>query len=122
MKTNQFSFRKRAASFRFAFRGIISFFREEHNAQIHLAGTIAVAVVAWRLNVSLPETVWLIIVTGFVWAAELFNTAIERIMDFVSPGYHPDVKLIKNLSAAAVLFAALTAIVTGAIIFIPKFF
>jgi diacylglycerol kinase (ATP) len=54
--------------------------------------------------------------------AEIFNTAIEKIMDFVSPELHPEIKLIKDLAAAGVLLAAFTALVTGAIVFIPKFF
>ena len=64
----------------------------------------------------------LIIVIGFVWVAEFFNTAIERIMDFISPGQHPEVRFIKDMSAGAVLLAALTAAITGGIIFIPEIF
>ena len=41
-------------------------------------------------------------------------------MDLVQPGYHPKVKLIKDLGAAAVLVAAFIAVTTGAYIFIPK--
>jgi len=72
--------------------------------------------------VSHNEIISLIIVTGFVWVAEIFNTAIEKIMDFIAPGYHPEVKRIKDLAAAAVLVAAFIALVTGALIFIPKLF
>jgi len=122
MKTRVFSFRERAKSFRFAFNGVKMFFREEHNARIHVAATIAVLAAAWLVDLSYREIISLIIVTGFVWAAEIFNTAIEKIMDHVSPDHRPEVKLIKDISAAAVLVAALTAFFTGAIIFIPKFF
>ncbi|HET6995741.1 MAG TPA: diacylglycerol kinase family protein, partial [Chitinophagaceae bacterium] len=76
----------------------------------------------WRLEVSHSEMILLVIVTGFVWVAEIFNTAIEKAMDLISPGYHPKVKLIKDLSAAAVLIAAVISVITGALIFIPKFF
>jgi len=122
MKTKQFSFRARANSFRFAWEGIYNFLAREHNARIHLAATIMVFISACWCGVSRNEMILLIIVTGFVWAAEIFNTAIEKVMDFIAPGYHPGVKLIKDLAAAAVLIAALTAMVTGAFIFIPKFF
>jgi diacylglycerol kinase (ATP) len=64
----------------------------------------------------------LVIVIGLVWVAEIFNTAIEKIMDLISPSYHPEVKLIKDLAAAAVLTTAFIAVIAGAIIFIPKFF
>jgi diacylglycerol kinase (ATP) len=122
MKAKEFSFRARAGSFRFAINGIKGFFRQEHNARIHLAATIAVFIAAWWLRLSGTEIILLVIVTGFVWSAEIFNTAIERIMDLISPERQPEVKLIKDLAAAAVLVAALIAFITGAIIFIPKFF
>lgn len=122
MKTKEFSFRKRVQSFRFAFNGIASFFREEHNARIHFAATVAVFTTAWLFRLPVKEIILLIIVTGFVWVAEIFNTAIEKIMDFVSPEYHPAVKQVKDMSAAAVLVAAFTALLIGSIIFIPKLF
>jgi diacylglycerol kinase len=120
MKAKTFSFRARAKSFRFAWEGIARFFACEHNAWIHLAFTILVFMASWYLHVSRSEFLLLIIATGFVWVAEIFNTAIEKIMDFIEPGYHMSVKRIKDLSAAAVLVAAITAATTGAFIFIPK--
>ena len=57
-----------------------------------------------------------------VWTAEIFNTAIEKTMDFISREKHPQIKLVKDLAAAAVLITAVSAIIVGAIIFIPKLF
>ncbi|MEI9913359.1 MAG: diacylglycerol kinase family protein [Bacteroidota bacterium] len=74
------------------------------------------------VRLSGTEIILLVIVTGFVWSAEIFNTSIERIMDFISPEHKPEVKLIKDLAAAAVFISALIAFITGAIIFIPKLF
>jgi diacylglycerol kinase len=122
MKTKQFSVRARANSFRYAWEGIYRFFAQEHNAWIHLAASIGVFIAAWFARVSNREMIVLVIVTGFVWVAEIFNTAVEKLVDFVSPGYHPQAKLIKDLSAAAVLVAAFISLVSGALIFIPKFF
>jgi diacylglycerol kinase (ATP) len=122
LKTKPFSLRARANSFRFAWNGIHRFFLQEHNAWIHLVATMTVFLSAYWFGVSRQEMVLLIIVTGFVWVAEIFNTAIEKMMDFVAPGYHPRVKLIKDLAAAGVLVASLIALATGAFIFIPKIF
>jgi diacylglycerol kinase (ATP) len=122
MKSKSFSIRARASSFRFAWEGIYKFFSREHNAWIHLAATIVVFAAAWKFNISRNELISLVIVIGFVWAAEILNTAIEKIMDFVSPQYHPEVKIIKDLAAAAVLIAAAAALFTGGLIFIPKLF
>jgi diacylglycerol kinase len=73
-------------------------------------------------GVTRQELVTLLIVTGFVWSAEIFNTAIEALLDHFHSQRHPRVKFIKDMSAAAVLVAAVTAFLTGLIIFIPKLF
>ena len=122
MKTKQFSLRARANSFRFAWEGICGFFGQEHNAWIHLASSFAVAVFALVLKVSSGEIIALVVVSSFVWVAEIFNTVIEKIMDFISPAYHPQVKRIKDLAAAGVLIASIAAVTVGSIIFIPKIF
>ena len=117
-----FSVADRGRSFRFALDGIIAFFRNEHNALLHLLATVALVALVIFYPVSRTELVALIIVAGIVWMAELFNTAIEKLVDFVSVERHPSIKFIKDVSAAAVLVAALAALATGAIIFIPKIF
>jgi diacylglycerol kinase (ATP) len=119
---NRFSLRKRAGSFSYAFQGISNFFRTQHNAWIHLFFTAVVFAAAFYFHVSRMEILVLVVVTGLVWAAEIFNTAIEAIMDHLSPDQHPSVKVIKDLAAAAVLLSALTAVIAGLIIFIPKIF
>ncbi|GAB4015876.1 diacylglycerol kinase family protein [Spirosoma migulaei] len=109
-------FRKVVRSFRFAGQGILDLFRFENNAKVHLL--IAGLVVATGLYLQLSRTEWAIILTqiGLVWAAEAFNTAIEKLCDFVSPGRHPQIKAIKDLSSGAVLILAITAVIVGLII------
>jgi diacylglycerol kinase (ATP) len=119
MKQEKFSLRKRAGSFRFAFDGLLQFFRTQHNALIHLAATIAVVVLSVFVHLPLSKFLFIVIAAGLVWMAELFNTAIEKLCDMVHPEQHPQIKFIKDVSAAAVLVTAIVAIVTGCIIFIP---
>lgn len=116
----KFSIRARARSFRYAFEGVAAFFRKEPNAQLHGLGTIAVIVLSALFQVSGQEMIAFIFSLGFVWCAELFNTAIEKLTDIVSPGKTPAAKFIKDVSAAAVLMAAVTALTVGCIVFIPK--
>lgn len=116
-----FSFIARWKSITIAFTGLIDFFRKEHNALIHLISTVIVCWLSFFLSVSKIEGVALVIVIGFVWSAEIFNTAIESVMDFLHPTNHDAVRRIKDVSAAAVLVASITALITGALIFIPKF-
>jgi diacylglycerol kinase (ATP) len=122
MKSRSLSVSARYNSLRFAVNGIVGFFRQETNAWIHFISTLMLGAAILYFHVRGNELIALVIVTGFVWAAEAFNTVIERMMDFISPSYHPQVKFIKDLSAGAVLLAACTALLTGAIVFIPKIF
>jgi undecaprenol kinase/diacylglycerol kinase (ATP) len=57
---------------------------------------------------------------GMVLTAELFNTAIEVLVDLVSPGIHPKAKIIKDVASSAVLLSAITAFIIGLMIFMPK--
>jgi diacylglycerol kinase len=122
MKSKSISLHERVNSIRYAVEGIIKFFSEEPNAWIHLVATILVFVLAFTFHLAGTEKLALVIVTGMVWVAEAFNTVVEKIMDHISPERHPRVKFIKDLSAGAVLLSAITALITGAIVFIPKIF
>jgi len=117
-----FSIRARVKSFRFAMEGIAGFFKREHNAWLHFIATIAVFTLAALVGVTKNELLALVFAIGFVWVAEMFNTCIERVMDFVSSQRHSEIKFIKDLAAGAVLTAAITALAVGAVVFIPKLF
>jgi len=122
MKSQEFSARARIRSFRFAWEGIVSFLHREHNAWLHFMATIVVFTLAGLVGVSKLELLALVFAIGFVWVAEMFNTCIERAMDFVSIHQHPEIKFIKDLAAGAVLIASITALAVGGIVFIPKLF
>lgn len=122
MKSQEFSMRARMRSFRFAFEGINSFFHREHNAWLHFMATIAVFTLAALVGVTKNELLALVFAIGLVWVTEMFNTCIERMMDFVSVHQHPEIKFIKDLAAGAVLTAAITALAIGGVVFIPKLF
>ena len=118
--SQKFSIRSRVKSFRYAIAGIRQFIRREHNARIHLVATVGVIIAARVFSVTRPEAVALVLVTGLVWVAEILNTCLERAADLISREEHPEIKYIKDLAAGAVLVAAITAVVVGLFIFIPK--
>jgi diacylglycerol kinase (ATP) len=118
--SSTFSIRARLKSFRYAFEGLNSFFSTQHNAIIHLVMTLLAFSAAVLYNVTKVEAIAIALAIGFVWAAELFNTAVEKLADLISKDQRPEIKFIKDVSAAAVLLSAATAFVTGAIIFLPK--
>jgi len=119
-KAPTFSWKGRLKSFVYAWEGIVSFFKREHNAQIHLAITFLVLVLSVTLRVNKWEAIAVVFSIAFVWVAEMINTAIEKAIDFVSIERHPQIKLIKDIAAGAVLIASLAAVIVGLIIFIPK--
>ena len=119
---SRFSWSARLKSFTYAAQGLQALFRTEHNAWIHFVLTVAALVAAFVLNISRGEWLALIIAFGLVWMAELFNTCIEKTMDFLSEEKHPQIKVIKDMAAAAVLIAALVAFFVGLIIFLPRLF
>ena len=122
MNNRDFSFRKRTPGFKYAIRGFRLLMRYEHNAWLHCIIAACAIVAGFLLNISAMEWVAIVIVSGCVFAAEAINTAIERLSDVVSPEYDNAIKDVKDLSAGAVLFMAITASITGIIIFLPKIF
>ena len=116
----RFSWKARAKSFVYAWDGIKALIRTEHNTYIHLALAAVVIALGFLLGISRMEFLILIVVISMVIVAEVFNTAIEKAMDFISLEKHPQIKLVKDLASAAVLLAAFAAVVVGCIIFIPK--
>jgi len=120
MEKEKFSLQKRIQSFQYAISGLRLIFKTDHNAWLHLLATIIVIILALFLRVSPTDAALLAIAVGMVWVAELFNTCIEKMMDFTSKEIHPTIKLIKDVSAGAVLTAAIISVVIGCLVFIPK--
>ena len=120
MEKETFSVKKRIKSFDYALSGFRLLFETEHNAWLHLVATVAVILLALIVRVSATEGGLLAVAVGLVWITELFNTCIEKIMDFVSKENHPSIKLVKDVSAGAVLAAAITALAIGCFVFMPK--
>jgi diacylglycerol kinase (ATP) len=96
--------------------------RNEVNFRIQLFA--AAVVIAAGILLRLQAGDWWCICTCIVavLVAEAFNTAIEKLCDLYSPGYNPQIKVIKDVSAGAVLIAAAGSVVAGLFIFSPKIF
>jgi diacylglycerol kinase (ATP) len=120
MDQPKFSVRARIKSFYYAGSGILRFLQREHNARIHLAATVIVAIAARVLNVSRLEAIALVATVGLVWVTEMLNTCLEKTTDLISKEEHPEIQFIKDLAAGSVLVASVTSVIIGLIIFIPK--
>lgn len=106
--------------FKYAFKGIFFAFKTQTNIRIHIIVTILVITAGFILKIKPMEWVFIIFAIGLVLTAELFNTAIESLVDLVSPDYNEKAGLIKDVAAGAVLIAAVVAVIIGVFVFLPK--
>jgi diacylglycerol kinase len=120
MNQKKFKIGDRLKSLKFALNGIRVLFFNEHNAWIHLAAAVLVTIAGIALKISFSEWAAIFIAIGLVFTSEAINTAIEKLSDFVSPEKRNSIKEIKDLAAAGVLISAITALIIGLIVFIPK--
>jgi diacylglycerol kinase len=107
-------------SFKFAFEGIKAVFKKEPNLRIHFIFAIIALVTAFLLGFSTIEWLILAFTIFFVLILELLNTALEALVDLVSPEIKPEAKIAKDVSAAAVFLAAILSVVVGIVLFLPK--
>ncbi len=106
-------------SFRSAFSGLGHGLRTQRNLRIHLALAALAIIAGLLLGLSAVEIAVVVALISLVLAMELLNTALEALVDIVTPEYHPLAKRAKDLAAAAVLVTALGALVVGALLFLP---
>jgi len=104
-------------AFRHAITGIICCVRREHHMKFHLAAAFAALGMAWYYNLTGIELVLLFLAIAGVITAEIFNTALEAIVDKVSPEFHPLAKIAKDAAAGAVLIQAVAALAIGYVLF-----
>ena len=107
-------------SFKFAFKGIGSCIRSERNMKIHFTIMILVVLLGIILNISMWEWITCFILFGLVISLEMVNTAIEIVVDMVSPEYNLKAGHVKDIAAGAVLVNAIVAFIVGLLIFLPK--
>jgi diacylglycerol kinase len=106
-------------SFKYAFSGIIKAFSAGRNFKIMSACFLLVIVFGFLFNVTAAEWTILLICSGLVLSLEMINTAIEKAIDIVEPGYSQKVKTVKDLAAGAVLVFSIASAAVALIIFLP---
>lgn len=109
----------RVQAFRHAFAGWWFVLRTQRNAWIHACATAAVLALGLWLGMERHAWALLLLAIGLVWLAEFLNTALEAVVDLASPEAHPLARVGKDVGAAAVLIAALTAAVVGLLVLGP---
>lgn len=114
-----FSLRRLIKSFHYAFRGVIRLLTDEQNARIHATITIVVGMLAYILQVTRIEAAVLFIAIIMVFAMEIMNTAVEKICNLIDMRHNPQIRIIKDGMAGAVLIASVIAAVVAIFIFLP---
>jgi diacylglycerol kinase len=111
------AFKKRVG---FALAGWRHFFATEANGQIQAAVAMVVVVAGIALGITTQEWLWVLLCIGMVIGLEMVNTAMEALANRLHPEQHPAIKVVKDVAAGAVLWAAVVSVIVGGVIFIPK--
>lgn len=105
-----------------ATKGIIYLFLYHRNMRIIFMLGIMAFLLGLHFNLKGIELVALCITVTLVFMAEIFNTAIEMMMDIITVEYHTLIKLVKDIAAAVVVLACLNAVAVGYILFVRRIF
>ena len=105
--------------FKAAYHGLSSVFESEQNFRIHLFAFVIVILFGVFFGLTNIEWIAILSCSFLVLICEVFNTAIEKLGDHISPNYDVLIGKVKDISAAAVLVSSIMSVVVGAIIFIP---
>jgi undecaprenol kinase len=99
----------------YAAYGFMAALRSESSFRLHV---LAALIVLLLLIVTRPSPWWwvvMILTATIVMAAELLNTAIEHLADHLHPERHPQIRIVKDCAAAAVLVASVGALGVAAV-------
>ncbi len=107
-------------SFGYAFNGLRLFFLKEKNGQLELLAAIITVALGFWLHISNMEWCIILLCIGGVLGLEILNSSLEKLIDHFHPEIHPNIKIVKDMAAASVLWFSIIASIVGAIIFLPK--
>ncbi|MBM3252399.1 MAG: diacylglycerol kinase family protein [Candidatus Omnitrophica bacterium] len=109
-------------SFQFAINGLIIILKTQRNAKIIFGLGLLAIILGIYLRIPNSEFLIIILTVGLVFIAEIFNTLVEETQNIFSKKAHPQVKMIKDMAAGAVLIAAIISLAVGYFIFVKRFF
>jgi diacylglycerol kinase len=116
-----FSFTNRLQSIGWAAKGFIYFTTRTHAFWIQSVVVLSTFAVAATRQLTSGEWATLVLAGGLIFVAEALNTAVELVVDLVTREYHPLAGKAKDVSAGAVMVAALVAFAVTLVILVPKF-
>lgn len=105
--------------FIYAFAGLKSFFTTEQNGRLQAVIAIVVVLLGLLAGITISDWMWVGLCIVLVLSLEMVNSSIEKICNLISREYHPEIKIIKDISAGAVLLASIFSFIIGCVIFYP---
>ncbi len=111
----------RFKSIGFAIKGALKLITTEHSVMVQSSLVVLMTFAGFYFKIDRYEWIMQIFSLGLVLSIEGLNTAVEKIADFIHPEFHDRIGFIKDIAAGAVFFAALTAVIIGCLIYVPKF-
>lgn len=103
-----------------AFNGIKYVFTTQRNLKIQVIFAIFASILGFGLKISLVEWAIVVLLIFVVFLSEIFNTAVETITDMITLEYNEKAKIAKDISAGGVTLVAISSIIIGILIFLPK--
>lgn len=107
-------------AFRSAVAGLYYCIWHERNMKFHIGAILIVIFLSWWFKLEKSEILILLLTVECVLVAEIINTAVETIVDMVSPEFHPLAKIAKDIAAGAVLITAIFSLIVGYMLFFSK--
>lgn len=105
------------SGFKYAQDGVLHCFRTQLHMRFHFFTLVAVLLAGLLLNLDNRDMLVLVFAVTLVIVSEMFNTAIEAVVDMITENYDPSAKLAKDVAAGAVLLASANAVIAGVLIF-----
>lgn len=104
-------------SFVFAIKGFIQLLKSERNFKVQFIIFLVVVLFSIYLKISKIDWMLVFLCSGMVLGIEALNTSIEKLCDFIQPKKDEKIKIIKDISAAAVFIVSIFSGIIGLIIF-----
>ena len=104
----------------FAWNGIRNCFVTQLNFRIHILGSVLAVLTGFGLKISSTEWLFVLFCIAMVLVTEMINTGMEKLCDLTETGFHPAIRIIKDIAAGAVLVSAIASLCAGIMIFLPK--
>lgn len=114
--------RKLTESFNSAIEGFIFVLKSQRNMRLHFISAAVILLLSIYFDLPKLELLLLMSAIAFVLVAEMFNTAVELVIDLITDTFHPLARIIKDITAGCVLIASLNAVVVGYLVFAKIFF